>query len=343
MNGKIKVGIIGVGSIAQRHHIPALKERPDVEIVAICDSEKEIVDRVARDFSIKREFTDYNDLLSIEEIDAVHICTPNFLHKDPTVKALDAGKHVLVEKPIAHTAADGAEMVEAARRSGKQLMVGYCWRWHPGARIIKRFIEAGDMGEIYYARVHALRKRGIPEHGVFTQKDKQGGGPLIDIGCHLLDLTLWLMGSPVPISASGQCYTKFGNRPGIGNWDHSKYTVEDFATGLIRFKNGATLNIETSFAANIDSDSLNTTLLGTEGGCELDPLKIFRQKDQTIEDLTPTDVPLVNWRRAEIFEFIDAIRDGSPVPIPGDQVLTVSKIIDAIYESANEGREVTIG
>jgi predicted dehydrogenase len=346
MSDKIRVGVIGAGSIARGSHIPALKKHPDVEISAICDANESALHMVAREFGIDRAFTDYDELLSMDDLDAVHVCTPNYLHMDPTVKALKSGKHVLVEKPIARNSVEGAAMVEAARAAGKKLMVAYCWRWHSGARALRRFIEAGDLGEIYYARVHALRRRGIPNWGDFTDKARQGGGPLVDIGCHLLDLTLWLMGHPKPVSASGKCYTKFGNRPDLvnmrGPWDHTRYTVEDFAVGLIRFEDGATLSIESSFAANIEKDTSNTVLLGTEGGCELNPLRIYREERQTLVDMTPVALPEINWREAEIFEFIDAIRDDKPVPIPGEEGLTVSKILDAMYKSSDENREVEI-
>ncbi len=211
---------------------------------------------------------------------------------------------------------------------------------------MKRFVDAGDMGEIYYARVHALRRRGIPSWGVFTQKDKQGGGPMIDIGVHILDLTLWLMGHPKPIAASGLCYTKFGTRPGLvglfGAWDHTNYTVEDFATGLVRFENGASLVIESSFAANIEKNVFNTTLLGTEGGCQLNPLKMFREERQTLIDATPVFLPQVGTHEAEIFDFIEAVREDKPVPVPGEDGLMVTRIIDAIYQSSDEGKEVRI-
>jgi predicted dehydrogenase len=343
---KLKIGIIGTGSIAQGKHIPAYVKHPDAEIVAVCDSRADVVERVAAELGIERKFTDYDDLLKIDEIDAVDICTPNYLHVDPTIKALQAGKHVLVEKPIALNGTEGAAMVAAAKQSGKKLMVAYCWRWNPGVRTLKRFVDAGDMGEIYYARVQALRRRGIPGWGVFTQKDKQGGGPLIDIGCHALDLTLWLMGHPKPTSVSGLCYTKFGTRPGLvgllGAWDHTNYTVEDFATGLVRFENGASLMIESSFAANIEKNIFNTTLLGTEGGCQLDPLKIFKEERQTLLDVTPVFLPEVGWHEAQIFEFIEAVRDDKPVPVPGEEGLMVSRILDGIYTSAEEGREVSL-
>lgn len=346
MSGKLKVGVIGLGGISSGKHIPALVKHPNVEIVAICDNREDVLEKIATEVSPKYKFTSYKDLINVDEIHAVDICTPNFLHAEPTIDALKAGKHVLVEKPIALNGTEGLAMVEAAKEAGKKLMVAYCWRWNPGARVIKRFADAGDLGEIYHARVHALRRRGIPGWGVFTQKDKQGGGPLIDIGCHALDLTLWLMGHPKPVSVSGVSCTKFGTRPGLvglfGKWDHTNYTVEDFATALVRFENGASLTIESSFAANIEKDVFNTTLLGTEGGCELNPLKIYREEHQTLVDVTPVFLPEAMWHEAEIFEFVDAVLNDKPVPVPGEEGLMVSQIIDAIYRSSEEGREVTL-
>ncbi|HAH86425.1 MAG: Gfo/Idh/MocA family oxidoreductase [Armatimonadota bacterium] len=343
---KTKIGIIGVGGIAQGAHIPAFAKHEDVEILAVCDTREDVLNKVADEVGAKYRFTDYNDLLKIDEIDAVDVCTPNFMHVEPTVSALMSGKHVIVEKPIALNAEEGRAMVEASKKSGKQLMVAYCWRWNPGARALKRFVEAGDMGDIYYAKVQAMRRRGIPGWGVFTQKDKQGGGPLIDIGCHLLDLTLWLMGHPKPVSVSGLTYAKFGHRSDIlglmGQWDYKNFTVEDFAVGLIRFENGASLTIESSFAANIEKNILNSSLMGTEGGCQLDPLKIFREENKTLIDLTPTFLPTVKWHDEEIVEFIDAIRNNTPVPVPGEEGLMVTSIIDAIYKSAEEGKEVSL-
>jgi len=346
---KTRVAFIGTGSICQSVHIPAYVKHPDAEIVAICDINPDTLKKVGDNLDIakKDRYLDYNELLKRTDFDMVDVCTPNYVHKDPTIKALLSGKHTICEKPIALNAIEGAEMVKAAKKSGKKLMIAYCWRWNSGAQALKRFVDAGAMGEIYYARVQALRRRGVPSWGVFIDKAKQGGGPLIDIGCHALDLTLHLMGHPKPIAASGNYYTKFGTKKGTfgawGAWDYDNYTVEDFAAGLIRFDNGATLVIESSFCANIEKDIFNTTLLGTEGGCEMSPLKMYREENQTLIDIAPVMLPNVGTHEAEIIAFIDAIRNNKPSPVPGEDGLMVAKILDAIYKSSDEGKEVAIG
>lgn len=326
--------------------MPAWSKHPDCEIIAVCDANEQALNTAAEQFGVKYKFTDFKKMLTMEEIDVVDICTPNYLHAEPSILALNSGKHVMVEKPMAMNAVEGEAMCQAARKAGKRLMVAQNCRFGSEAQTLKRFVDAGEMGEIYYARVQALRRRGIPGWGVFTQKDKQGGGPLIDIGVHVLDLTLWLMGHPKPTAASGLCYTKFGTRPGLvglfGKWDHTNYTVEDFATGLIRFENGASLVIESSFAANIEKDVFNTALFGTEGGCEWNPIKIFKEEHQALLDVTPVFLPKVNTHEAEVHQFADSILNDTPTPVPGEQGLMVMKILDAIYKSAEEGKEVTI-
>lgn len=345
----IGIGIIGSGGIARGAHMPgykALEKEGAAKMVAVADVSKEVAARAAEEFDVPHRYTDYRDLLKRDDIHAVSVCTPNFLHKQPTVDALEAGKHVLVEKPLAMNAVEGREMVETARRVGRKLQVGFMTRFQGNSQALKRFIDAGEMGEIYYARAQALRRRGIPAWGVFTQKDKQGGGPLIDIGVHILDLTLWLMGHPNAVSASGQAYTKFGTRPGLvglmGQWDPETYTVEDMAIGFVRFDNGATLTLEASFAANLEKDVFNTELLGTEGGCSFSPTRMFFEKHRTLIDATPVFLPSVRAHEAEIRAFVQAIRDDTPVPVPGEQGLMVTQILDAIYRSSEEGREVRV-
>ena len=238
-------------------------------------------------------------------------------------------------------------MVAAARAAGKQLGVALNVRFGAGAQAVKRFIDDGKLGEIYYARVHALRRRGAPGWGVFTQKDKQGGGPLIDIGVHMLDLTLWLMGYPEPVSTVGQTYTKFGTREGViglmGQWDPKTFTVEDFAAGFVRFANGATLTLESSFLANLERDEMNTHIFGTEGGAFLNPFdgnstRLYREESGTLTDSTPVFLPQVNSHEGEIRAFVQSILDDTPVQVPGEQGLMVTRILDALSEAAETGR-----
>lgn len=342
----LRVGIIGTGGIARSVHIPNYQKIDDVKVTACCDVVEKSAKACAEQFSIPHWYTDYNEMLKKEDLDAVSVCTPNFMHKDPTIAALKAGCHVMVEKPIGMNATEGREMVETARKAGKKLAMGLMTRQGGAAQALKRAIDAGDLGQIYFAKSLALRRRGIPGWGVFGQKDKQGGGPLIDIGVHILDLTLWLMGHPKPVAVSGQCYTKFGNRRGVvglmGQWDVDTFTVEDFAVGLVRFDNGATLSIESSFAANIEHDVMDCRLLGTEGGCQLEPAKIFTERNQTLLDVTPVHLPRLAIHEQNIRKFVQALRDGTEVPVPGEEGLMVTQIIDAIYESSDKGREVRI-
>jgi len=276
---KLKVGIIGTGGIAWAVHIPGYQKLEGVEVVAGCDINPEHLKNAMERFGIPRGYEDYREMLEKEDLDAVSVCTPNYVHKDPTILALKAGVHVLCEKPIGLNAKEGFEMAEAARKYKKILQVGFCWRWNGAARAIKRYIDDGAMGEIYHSEVIAMRRRGIPGWGVFGEKDKQGGGPLIDIGVHALDLTLWFLGHPKPVSVTGSAYQKFGRREGIiglmGQWNRETFTVEDFAAGFVKFENGTSMQIISSFCANRNGDPFNSVLYGTEGGASLSPSAIY--------------------------------------------------------------------
>ncbi len=326
--------------------MPALAKQADVKIIAVADVNEEAAKKAAERFEVKHVFSDYKKLLEMDEIDAVHICTPNDMHMPPTVEALNAGKHVMVEKPIARNADEGAKMVEAARKTGKKLMVAQNVRFDAGNQCLKRFIDAGDLGEIYFGRVWALRRRGVPSWGVFTNKEKQGGGPLIDIGVHVLDLTLFLMGHPKPVTCSGQAFTKIGNTPGHvgvwGPWDWQNYTVEDYAAGFVRLDNGASLVIESSFAANLGDEKMSASLMGTRGGADTSPLRIYGEQHGALIDITPVHLPSWSSYEAEVRGFYDAIRDDTEPPVTGEQALDVMKILDAIYTSSEQDREVAI-
>ena len=350
MADKVRIGVIGTGGIANGAHLPGYAQIPDeCEIVALCDIDPEALRKTQDKYPQARHtFTDYRELLVLDEIDAVSVCTPNYVHHRPTVDALLAGKHVLCEKPIAMNAREAREMVDTARRAGKILQIGYNSRFSPANQALKRFVAAGELGEIYYARAQALRVRGIPGWGVFIDKEKQGGGPLVDIGVHILDLTLWLMGHPKPTFASGVTFQKFGTRPDVvgfmGQWDHEKFTVEDMAAAFIRFENGATVVLECSFVANLKEEQHGTTLLGTAGGAQTNPLTITQERHGSVFSFEPRlPTRSVNTHHAEVKDFVACVREGREPLVTGEHGLMVAQICDAIYQSAEQGREVAIG
>lgn len=351
MAKKVRIGVIGTGGIANGAHLPGYSQIPDeCEIFAMCDILPEALEQTKAKYpNVPHTVSDYKELLAMPEIDGVSVCTPNFAHHQITMDALKAGKNVLCEKPIAMNAVQGAEMVAAARKAGKILQIGYNSRFLPSNQALKRYIDAGELGDIYYARAQALRVRGIPGWGVFIDKEKQGGGPLIDIGVHMLDLTLWFMGHPKPIAASGITYQKFGTRSDVvgfmGQWDYKKFTVEDFAAALIRFDNGATVMLESSFVANLKQETQNVTLLGTDGGAEAYPLSLTQEKHRTVVSYEPK-IPggnNLNTHYAEMKAFVECIRDGKEPLVTGEHGLMVAQIMDAIYKSSEEGKEVRIG
>ena len=351
----IGIGLIGLGGIAQKAHLPAyrkLQAEGLARIVAVCDTHMDRTTQTAAEYGVDHVFSDHRGLLALPEVDVVDICTPNALHRLIALDAFAAGKHVLCEKPIARNAGEGREMLAASEAAGRRLMVGLNLRYSGGALAVKRFIDDGKLGNIYYARAQTLRRRGIPGHGVFIDKEIQGGGPLIDIGVHILDLTLWFMGYPKPVSVAGAAYAEFGRRTGVlnlrGNWDPAAFTVEDLAAGFIRFENGATLTIESSFAANIERDVFQTQLFGSSGGAVVDPFdagntKIFREESGSLTDTTLPFQAKSAFYEDEIRDFLTAIVEDRPVPIPAGQALTVTEIIDALYLSAETGHEVRLG
>jgi predicted dehydrogenase len=346
MGQKVRVGIIGAGGIARWAHIPGYQAQADVEIAAICDVVPGKAAQVAKECNIARAYESMGDMLVSEKLDAVSVCTPNSSHHEATLAALAAGCHVLCEKPIAMNLAEGKEMVAAAHKAGKTLQIGLQSRFESETQVLKRFIEAGELGDIYYAEATYLRRRGIPAWGVFTQKKFQGGGALIDIGVHTLDQTLWLMGNPTPVAVMGATYAAFGHRPEVvsegPHWDASKFDVDDMGVGMVRFANGATLYLRASWAANIEKSYTEQKLLGTLGGASKSPLKIYTEKHGALIDITPTGLPEVQAHYKEIEHFVACVRGETACMVVPEQVLDVQAILDAIYESSRTGHEVRL-
>ncbi len=249
-NGKLQVAIIGCGGIANQKHLPALKgQAAKCDMVAFCDVLIERAEKAAAEYGVEgaKVYDDYRELLKDPEIDVVHVCTPNVAHSPITVAAFEAGKHVMCEKPMAHNTEDAQKMLDAWKKSGKMFTIGYQNRFRVDTQTLHASCAAGELGEIYFAKAHALRRRAVPTWGVFPNKALQGGGPLIDIGTHALDITLWMMDNYEPASVSGQVFYKLGRDEHgpegnvFGPWDPETFEVEDSAFGLVKMKNGATI------------------------------------------------------------------------------------------------------
>jgi predicted dehydrogenase len=346
---KLRIAMIGCGGIAEVQ-LDALKKMADVEIVAAVDDRPERLRLMEEKFGLKKVFSDWKSMLTEVQPAAVSICTPNGLHAPASVDSSSAGCHVITEKPMAMTPGECEQMIEAARNAKKHLVVGFQFRYHPATQFITRARDAGQFGRVLFVKCQALRRRGIPNWGVFGQKHLQGGGPMMDIGVHVIEMAHYAMGSPKPVAASGNTWTYLGNKPSDvvsmwPNWDYKTYTVEDLAIGQIRFDNGAIMQIEASFAAHIEKDVWNFTLVGDKGGATWDPPAIFTDRAGTMINSTPAYLPKSDFGDlfvAKLRKFVDTCLYNKPTDAPGEAGLAVQKILDGIYRSAEAGKEVQI-
>jgi len=354
---ELRIGIIGCGEIAFGKHMPSLENLKCVEMAAFYDIYPEKAEKAAARFGIEgaKVYDDYRKLLEDKSIDVVHVCTPNKSHAEITIAALEAGKHVMCEKPMAKTAAEARKMLEAAKRSGKKLTIAYQNRYRPDSQYLKRLCENGELGEIYFAKAHAIRRRAVPTWGVFLNKEEQGGGPLIDIGTHALDLTLWLMGNYDVKYVVGNVYHKLGRMKNAANawgpWDPEKFTVEDSAFAFITMENGATIILESSWALNtLQQCEARTTLCGTKAGADmLDGLRINGEKYGRMYTFRPDldlggDVFYNGVKESESDMearlWIECILNDTEPVVKPEEALIVSEILEAIYESSNTGKPV---
>ena len=350
---KLKVGIIGTGSISESH-IAAYLKNDKVELYAFCDLDEERLNYMAEKYNIRRTFTDMNEMLLLKELDAVSVCTWNSAHAACTIAALNAGKHVLCEKPMSISEEDAKTMKEAAERNNKLLMIGFVRRYGNDCKILKEFIDTDYLGEIYYAKATYLRRKGNPG-GWFGDKSRSGGGPLIDLGVHVIDLVRYLLGNPKPISVYGATFHKLADRKNIRGkkfyqsasaGDHDICDVEDLATAMIRFDNGAMLSIEASFSLNIKNDEGKIELFGTKGGAKLNPeLEIYSELHDYLSNITldaETALNLDGLFENEINHYVSCLTDGTTCISPAEDGIDIMRILDAIYESAKTGHEVIL-
>ena len=349
---KLKIGVIGVGNIAECH-ISGYKKNPDVELYAFCDINEARVKEKGEKHGVTKLYTDLDRMLAeLPELDAVSVCTWNNGHAECTIKALNAGKHVLCEKPMAMNAKEAQAMIDASKKNGKKLMVGFVRRFGNDTAVARDFIDAGSVGDVYYAKVQYLRRNGCPG-GWFSDKSRSGGGPLIDLGVHVIDLARYLMGRPMPVSAYGATFSGMGVRANLK--DKAGYTasdaamqihdVEDLATALVKFDNGSVLAVEASFNMHGVGKN-NIELYGTKGGVTLSPeFRLYTEINDYLANVTldkPTALSFDGLFQNEINYFVESLlvdRDLSEIAEDG---CTLMKILDAIYESARCGRESLI-
>ena len=353
---KLKVGVVGTG--VGRLHLDGFKElADDVEIVALCDVNESRLNEMADKYNISLRYTDYNVLFSSGKIDAVTIALPNSLHAPVSVAALKAGLHVLCEKPLAENVESGQEIVNAVADAPGKFMICFNRRYRPDVQWIKDMVDGGSLGRVYQVRAGWLRETGIPGWGGwFTNKQIAGGGPLIDLGVHILDMVMWLLGYPDPLTVSADVQTNFGPH-GQKTWHKDNqiveaYGVEDSATAFIRLADGISLTLETNWASHgkPNMDDIYITLLGTEGTIELyisnyaskDTLTFYTEINGVPVTTRPGIISADSDHFYAMAEFVKCIKEDTAPPASAENGLVIMQVIDAIYRSAEAGREVVM-
>ena len=332
----IRVGVIGLGM--GRHHVRNFLASPDVEAVYACDIDAGRLQSVVELHGLTTPtYADYRKMLADDAIDAVSVCLPNRLHAPVTIAALRAGKHVMCEKPMATTVAEARRMVAEATKADRLLMMHFNQRFSPEGQFLKSLIDTGELGEIYVATCHWIRRRGIPGRNTFYTKATSGGGALIDIGVHILDLAMWYMGHPEPVAVTGCTYSNFG--PALD----PAFDVDDHAHAFVRFANGASLSLETSWASHVEGEAIGFELRGTRGGARRvgsyqGAYTVFKTSGDTFVDLTPR-APFPPCPDAQC-RFAASILHGEPNAAPGEHGLAAQRVLEALYKSAAKGREV---
>lgn len=348
---KLRVGVIGAGAIADECHLPnwhELEAEGRIELIGLCDIRPDRAEQLAAKYGARIVHTDYKAMLRDASFDIIDVCTPNRWHAPMSIAALESGAHVLVEKPMAMNAAECRSMIAAADRAKRKLMVAQHMRFEAEHEKLKEIVDSGRLGVIYSANAVYLRRRGIPGWGVFHKKNDSLGGPLIDIGVHMLDLAVWLMGLPRPVSASGKVYRKFGDREDLCNADwgapypRAEFDVEDYASAYIRFERDITLTLEVSWAANIAEERSGITILGDKAGISTSPLGIYSYEKNALTTTRYDWLPRQEGHRMEIRHFTDCVERNRPVRVQPRESLRIQQIIDAIYKSSVKNREVPI-
>jgi predicted dehydrogenase len=332
---KVPIGIIGLGGIAQTIHLPILTKLPDVEIVAVCDVDRQKAKSLAQKYNIKRSYNDYETMLNDEEsLIGVDICVSTNAHKEVAIAAFEAKKHLLIEKPLARTQKEAIEIVASAKKHGRMLMVGMNNRFRPDSMILKSFIEEHELGKLYYAKAGWLKKLGVSNPWL-TRKEQSGGGVVLDLGIVMFDLTFWMMGYPEV------------NEVIAANYSHNTKEVEDSSVVFIRMKNGSTITIESSWSFESDQDFFYCDVFGTDGSGSLNPFRILKRMHGNLVNVAPVshETPVSLYRKSyenELRHWIGSLRGLHPLASTGEEAVHRMKIVDAIYKSAKSGKSARL-
>lgn len=331
---RVKIGMVGLGWVAQVVHLPILTKLPEVELVAVCDRDKSRAKLVAEKYGIQRVYTDLAKMLENEDFAALIVCTSTDAHKDAVLAALNAGKDVLVEKPIAREYAEAVEIAEATKRAKRKVMVGMNHRFRPDTMILKSFLQGKELGKIFYTKAGWLRKKNS-DSAWMTKKEKSGGGAFIDLGIVILDMVFWLMDFPDVKKISAVHYA------------HKTKSVEDTSLVAITMKNGAFVNLEVSWSMNVTDDLYYCQLFGTDGSAAINPLRINKELHGNLVNLAPAkmDSPQHMYKRSyenELKHFIGAVNDVHPVISTADEAVQRMRVVDAVYKSVRTNKDVIL-
>jgi predicted dehydrogenase len=330
---KVRIAIVGLGTIGQSVHLPILSKLPDAEIVAVCDAEASKAEFVAKKYEIPRFYTELDEMLKVEEdITGVDVCTSTFSHRDVAIAALEAKKHVLVEKPLARTQKEALEILNAAKKNQRKVMVGMNNRFRPDSMILKSMIQGGELGKIYYVKTGWLRKLKTASPWL-TRKEKSGGGVVLDLGIVMFDLGFWLMGYPEVKEVIAS------------NYSHNTKGVEDSSVVFVRMKNGSTLTIESSWSFESETDFYYCDCFGTDGSGSVNPFRIFKRMHGNLVNVTPAthETPqTLYWKSYdnELKHWVGSLRGLHPVVSTGEEAIHRMKIVDSIYHSSKKGKSI---
>jgi predicted dehydrogenase len=343
---RLRVGVIGLG--VGRGHVRGYQGHPQADVVALADPDTARLEEIGNEYGVSGRYTDARDMLEKEQLDVVSVATPNKFHMPLAVAALEAGCHVLCEKPMAMNAAEGQQMLDAATKAGRRLMINFSYRFTDHSWVLKKQVDDGFLGEVYFARTMWMRRIGMPKFGGwFGSKEMSGGGPLIDLGVHRIDLALWLMGYPEPEYVLGRTYNPIAAR--LAREQGKAFDVEDMAAAFVTFSNGASMEITASWASHIaERELMETRVLGTDGGLvqrnrngtyEFEAM-MFEERNGCHFDVHLA--PPFPSPGSSMYHFIECIVNETPHTATGEEGLIVMKLLDAIYQSAAEGKPVHV-